>query len=68
MIADGEQGLLVPARDPPALAAALVDLIDHPDRARALAEAGRRKVEQAFTVQATVEGTIAEYESLLASR
>jgi glycosyltransferase involved in cell wall biosynthesis len=43
-VADGETGLLVPERDPAALAAALADLLADPERARRLGEAGRRRV------------------------
>lgn len=44
MISDGETGLLVPNRDPEALAGALAAVIGDPDRARALGEAARAKV------------------------
>jgi colanic acid biosynthesis glycosyl transferase WcaI len=38
-------GLAVPPEDPAAFTAAIVDLLDHPERARAMGEAGRRFVE-----------------------
>ncbi|MBB3911814.1 glycosyltransferase family 4 protein [Sphingomonas desiccabilis] len=40
-IVDGVNGLVVPRGDPPALAAAVRLLLDHPGKARALATAGR---------------------------
>ena len=47
-VVDGETGLLVPAGDPAALAAAIAALRDDPDRAAAMGRAGRRRVETAF--------------------
>ncbi|MFQ5692394.1 MAG: glycosyltransferase [Nitrospinota bacterium] len=38
---DGKNCLMVPVRDPDALAEAVVELLDHPARGRELAEAGR---------------------------
>lgn len=46
-----ETGLLVPESDPVALAAAIERLLDRPDEAAALAEAGRRLVERHFDTQ-----------------
>ncbi|MGY1591466.1 glycosyltransferase [Geodermatophilus sp. SYSU D00708] len=40
LVRHGETGLVVPPGDAPALASALADLLDHPDRAGALAAAG----------------------------
>ena len=50
----GETGLLVPPRDPDALAEALVLLLKDPERARAMGAAGRARVEQSFTVEQMV--------------
>lgn len=44
-VAHGETGLLVPERDPAALAAAVGDLLAAPDRAGEMGRAGRRRVE-----------------------
>ena len=56
-------GLLVPAGDVPALAAALGQVLGRPHLARKLALAGRRRVEERFTLAAMV----ARYEGLYAS-
>lgn len=48
IVADGETGLLVPARDPGALAAAMLRLLDEPALAQAMGEAGRRRVRERF--------------------
>ncbi len=44
-----EFGLLVPPREPSALAAAIRYLIEHPAAAQAMGQAGRRAVEERFT-------------------
>jgi len=43
-VEDGVTGRLVPCNDPPALAAALVDVLGDPDRRRKMGEAGRAAV------------------------
>jgi L-malate glycosyltransferase len=64
MITDGVHGRLVPPRDPQALAAAMIELLEQPERARALGEAGRQRVLAEFTADRMVEKTLAEYERL----
>ncbi len=49
IVADGETGLLVDPLDPDAIAGALARLLAAPDLARAMGEAGRRRLEQLFT-------------------
>lgn len=49
VIQDGETGLLVRPGDSAALAKAIVELIDNPDRAKAMGKKGRRRFEQKFT-------------------
>jgi len=48
IVVDGETGVLVPPRDPAALAAACVSLLGDPARARRLGEAGRARVAERF--------------------
>jgi glycosyltransferase involved in cell wall biosynthesis len=50
-IADGETGLLVPPRDPGALARALITMLDSPDRARTMGSAGRERAARLFSPQ-----------------
>jgi glycosyltransferase involved in cell wall biosynthesis len=66
IVVDGVTGLLVPPRDPAALADAITALVRDPDRARAMGEAGRRRVEEHFTADRMVAETLAIYEGLLA--
>jgi glycosyltransferase involved in cell wall biosynthesis len=46
MVSAGDTGLLVPPNDPPALAAAVTELLEHPDWARWMARRARRQVER----------------------
>jgi len=45
MVRGGEMGLLVPAKDPAAIASAVESLLDHPDRALLMARRARQAVE-----------------------
>ena len=64
-VADGETGLLVPPRDPAALASAMARLLrDRPLRDR-MAAAGRTRVRERFGVNAMVDGNRAVYGRLL---
>jgi glycosyltransferase involved in cell wall biosynthesis len=65
VLIDGRTGLLVPPREPDALAAAVVRVLTDPDLARRLGEEGRRHVVAGFTIDAMVEGNLAVYRELL---
>jgi len=67
IVKDGENGLLVPARDAAALAEALKKLILNPSLRRQMGEKGREFVEKEFSNQQVVGGTLAVYDRLLAS-
>lgn len=54
VVRDGETGLLVPPKDPGALAAALVELAKAPERAGALAARARAEVRERFSVNRMV--------------
>ena len=60
-IVPGESGDLVPPRDPAALAGALAGLISDPERARAMGEAARRRVEERFGLSRMIDETLAVY-------
>lgn len=62
-VADGETGLLVPARDPDALARGVIELLRDPDRRARMAEDGRRRHAELFTVERMVRDTAAVYEA-----
>jgi len=65
VLIDGVTGLLVPPRDPDALAAAILRVLGDRALAARLAAAGRRHVEEKFTVDAMVEGTLGVYRGLV---
>jgi len=68
LITDGETGLLVPPRNPDALAQAMLRMIENPTRAKAMARAGRKRVEAQFSTRVKIERTEALYARLLAER
>jgi glycosyltransferase involved in cell wall biosynthesis len=61
LVIDGETGLLVPPRDPGAMAVAVLRLLADPAWAETLARAGRRRVEARFSTRAKVERLEALY-------
>jgi glycosyltransferase involved in cell wall biosynthesis len=63
-VVDGVTGLVIPARDPAALAAALADLLADPGRRAGLGDAGRRRARERFTVDLMLDGTAAVYRDL----
>lgn len=65
IVVDGKTGLLVPPNQVAALAQAVIDLLESPERAHALGTAGRQRVEQQFTIQHTVHGVEAILSSIL---
>lgn len=62
----GVSGVLVPVRDAQALADAIQDLLDHPDKCAAMGRAGRDLAERAFDVQQVVAAHLQIYEDLMA--
>ena len=65
-VAHESTGLLVPPKDPAALAAAIRRLQDDPAAARRLAVAGRARVEREFSSDATASQVMAIYDQVLA--
>ena len=66
VVVDGETGRLVDPGDDDAVAAALTSLLDDPERARALGEAGRRRARERFSVARMTKRTLEVYERALA--
>ncbi len=64
MLEHGKNGLVVPVRDPRALAGAILSLLEDRGRARSLAEQAGRDVRERFSKEAMVAKTIAVYEEL----
>jgi len=64
VVDDGRTGLLVPVRDPPALAQAIRTVIHDPELARRLGDAGRARVAAEFRLDAMIGQFAALYEEL----
>ena len=62
---DGVTGLLVPPRDPLALARAIRDLLRHPEQAKQFGEAGRARVARYFTATRMADRTLRVYQQLV---
>lgn len=65
IVDDGVTGVLVPPRDAAALAAALIALIDDPDRARTMGAAGRVRAVAHYSAPAYLAGVQRVYDNLL---
>ncbi len=61
VVEDGKTGLLVPPARPDELAAAIRRLLDDPGLARAMGQAGRRRVEEKFSWASVAERTVHVY-------
>ncbi|MBI4635552.1 MAG: glycosyltransferase family 4 protein [Candidatus Rokubacteria bacterium] len=67
LVLAGETGVLVPPRQPPALAEAILALHENPTRRQELARAGRKRVETHFSLRAKIDATDALYRRLVAA-
>jgi len=68
LVVDGETGFLVPPKQPDALAARIDYLLDHPDIARQMGEAGEARLRRKFSTDTMVDQTIRLYERAVAER
>ncbi len=66
VVEDGVTGLVVPPRDPEALATAIRSLLDAPDKMSEMGKAGRNRVEAEFTTDKMVARVQAVYDEVLA--
>jgi glycosyltransferase involved in cell wall biosynthesis len=65
LVIEGETGLLVPPRDPEALARALRRVIENPTWAQAMARAGGKRVDAHFSLRAKLDATETLYRRLV---
>jgi glycosyltransferase involved in cell wall biosynthesis len=68
VVRHGENGYLVPPRDPGALAAAIRRLVERPDERSRMGAASRSLAESEFRVEKVVESTLSLYGELLGER
>src|SRR2546425_2145156 len=62
LVGDGETGFLVPPGNPDALAAKIEYLLDNPDCARRMGEAGEARLRSEFSIGRMIEKTVNLYE------
>jgi glycosyltransferase involved in cell wall biosynthesis len=67
LVLDGKTGFLVPPRDPEALAGRITYLMDHPGEARGMGQAGKKHIEENFSLQKMVDKTVDIYEHAVQS-
>jgi glycosyltransferase involved in cell wall biosynthesis len=68
VVRHGHSGLLVPAKDPEALAAAIAEVLNQPVRAREMGRLGRRITEERFSAHSMVRQMEQVYLDLAAQR
>lgn len=66
VISDGENGYLVPSERPDLLAGRILHLLKHPEIARQIGHAARRRIETRFTAEAMTSAFVNLYDELLA--
>lgn len=67
IIDEGVNGLLVPPGDVRKLADAIIELLQNPDKRKKMGEAGRKTVEEKFTIQSHVALTESIFRKILGS-
>lgn len=65
LVQEGSTGHLVPAADPGALARAIIDLAQSPEKAWAMGYAGRKRIEAQFSMTAMIDSYQKIYDHLL---
>ena len=65
ILEDGVTGLIVPPRDPPRLATAVLTLLDDPEKARAMGRRGSREVATRFSPERLADETLAVYKRVV---
>jgi glycosyltransferase involved in cell wall biosynthesis len=68
VVVDGETGLLVPPRDPDALAKAVRRLVDDPELARRMGRAGYARVREKFSVEAMTARVLEVWDEVVGGR
>ena len=66
IVIDGQNGFMVPLRNPQALAEALIKLIEDPGLRRRMGECGRKMVVESFTERRVFSQVLGLYQTMLA--
>lgn len=66
-VVQGRTGLLVPIRDPKAMASAIIDLVRDPERMKAMGAAGQQRWREKFTVDRMMEQVLRFVENVIES-
>ena len=64
IIIDGVTGVLVPMKDPAALEKGIIEMLTDPEKRKKLGSAGRKRVEEFFTVDTFVKNMSNQYQEL----
>jgi lipopolysaccharide/colanic/teichoic acid biosynthesis glycosyltransferase/glycosyltransferase involved in cell wall biosynthesis len=67
-VVPGQTGLLVPVKDPGALAAAITSLLSDPESARRMGEAGRQRARELFDERIALNKQVSAYAEIAAKR
>jgi glycosyltransferase involved in cell wall biosynthesis len=67
LVLEGKTGFLVPPGDDVALAERIAYLLDNPDEARCMGQAGRKHIEEHFSLKTMVDKTVDVYEHAIRS-
>jgi len=65
IVKDKKTGLLVPPKDPEALARAILSLLQNKEEAEKMGIAGRKRVQEKFTIGTMIKKTEEVYKSLI---
>ena len=65
LVENGVSGIVVPAADPAAIAAALRWMVQHPEERRRMGEAARERIRTDFNVRDTIRQTVELYRSIV---
>lgn len=68
VVEDGVTGLVVPPEDAPALAKAVLRLLENPEQAKAMGRAGRQRVAAGFSLERMLDRMESVYQEVAATR
>lgn len=66
IVIDGESGILIEPRDPDALAEAIKELVNSPEKLQAMGQEARKHIEEHFSLEGQSANLVALYEEVLA--